>query len=116
MILADENIDAHLVEILRTNHIEVLYIKEGHQGVPDDEVIRLSKNPPRVILTEDKDFGEWVYAHKQRDISIILLRYNAEEMDNITAILLDLMLARGEDLLGKFTTITTHKIRIRSLK
>ncbi len=58
MILADEHIDAHLVSILRSKNIEVSFIKEDHRGVTDEEVIRLSKDPPRIILTEDKDFGE----------------------------------------------------------
>lgn len=116
MILADENIDAHLVSVLRSNNIDVSFIKEDHRGVTDEEVVRLSKNPPRIILTEDKDFGEWVYAHNEKDISVILLRYSADEIQNIISILLDLILARGKDLYGKFTTITTQKIRIRSLK
>lgn len=46
MILADENIDAHMVPILRENQIEVFHIKENHRGIPDEEVISLSKEPP----------------------------------------------------------------------
>lgn len=76
MILADENIDTHFVSILRLNNIEVSHIKEDNVGVSDEEVIQLSKKPARIILTEDKDFGEWVYAHNEQDISVILLRYS----------------------------------------
>jgi predicted nuclease of predicted toxin-antitoxin system len=116
MILADENIDSHIVFILRSNGIEVSFIKEDHQGVSDEDVIRLSKVPPRIILTEDKDFGEWVYAHRETDISVILLRYSFQEREKISSILLNLITSKGKDLYGKFTTITTQKIRIRSLK
>lgn len=116
MILADENIDSYMVSILRSKNIEVSHIKEDCQGVSDEEVIRLSKSPLRIILTEDKDFGEWVYAHKERNISVILLRYSFQETQSIVTILLDLLENKGKDLFGKFTTITTHKIRIRSLK
>lgn len=116
MILADENIDAHLVSILKSNGIPVISIKEKYQGITDEEVIHLSKNPPRIILTEDKDFGEWVYAHREQDISVILLGYHAYESESIISILLSLLLSKGDDLYGKFTTITPQKIRIRSLK
>ncbi len=116
MILADENIDTNIVSTLRANAIEVFSVKEEHQGISDADVIRLSKKPPRIILKEDKDFGEWVYAHKERDISVILLRYSALEMEIITSILLNLLATRGQDLFEKFTTVTTQKIRIRSLK
>lgn len=67
-------------------------------------------------MTEDKDFGEWVYAHKEQSISVIFLRYNVQESANITSILVNLLQSKGDDLYGKFTTITTQKIRIRSLK
>ena len=86
MILADENIDAHLVSMLRGKNIEVTHIKEVHPGISDREVIDLSKTPTRIILTEDKDFGEWVDAHNDRNISVILLRYNAKDIDRITSI------------------------------
>ncbi len=116
MILADENIGSHMVSILRSKNIEVSHIKENHRGITDEEVIQLSKNPPRIILTEDKDFGEWVYAHNEQDISVIFLRYNVQESEHIVSILLNLLQSKGDDLYGKFTTITTQKIRIRSLK
>jgi predicted nuclease of predicted toxin-antitoxin system len=116
MILADENIDTQMVSILRSRNIEVTHIKEDHRGISDEEVIQLSKTPPKIILTEDKDFGEWVYAHKEYDISVILLRYSFPQTENIVSILLNLLENRGKDLFGKFTTITTQKIRIRSLK
>jgi len=79
-------------------------------------VILLSKNPPSIILTEDKDFGEWVYAHQERNISVILLRYKVRETEDIISILLNLIQSKADDLFGKFTTVTTQKIRIRSLK
>ena len=116
MILADENIDANVVRALRLKNIKVLHIKEAHQGISDKEVIRLSKKPPRIILTEDKDFGEWVYSHQEHDISVILLRYSFIDTKHIITILLNLLETRGSELFGKFTTITAQKIRIRSLK
>lgn len=116
MILADENIDSYLVSVLRSKNIEVLHIKDENRRASDEEIIQLSKNPPRIILTEDKDFGEWVYAHKERDISVIFLRYSFQETKSIISILLNLIESRGEGLYGKFITITTKKIRIRSLK
>ena len=82
----------------------------------DEAVIALSKNPPRIILTEDKDFGEWVYAHHEQQISVIFLRYHVSERAKIMRILLELIRQKGEELYGKFTTLTPQKIRIRSLR
>jgi len=116
MILADENIDADIVSILQSNSIDVLPIKENHSGISDEEIIRISKRPPKIILTEDKDFGEWVFAHQERNISVILLRYSFPEKERIVSILLELLKTRGEDLFEKFTTISVQKVRVRSIK
>jgi predicted nuclease of predicted toxin-antitoxin system len=116
MILADENIDQQLIDWLRSNGIAVLSVREQQSGIMDEEVIKLSKNPPRIILTEDKDFGEWVYAHQEQNISVIFLRYHFSEVIEIRQILLNLLKEKGPELFGKFTTLTTRKIRIRSLR
>lgn len=91
-------------------------VREHQAGIMDEEVIALSKNPARIILTEDKDFGEWVYAHQEQAISVIFLRYHFSEALEIRQILLNLLQDKGPELFGKFTTLTTRKIRIRSLR
>ena len=116
MILADENVGQRIIETLRQAGIEVYSIRENQSGINDEAVIKLSQNPERIILTEDKDFGEWVFAHEERNISVILLRYTYPETSRITEILTELIKLKGKELLGKYTTITSNKIRIRSLK
>ena len=116
MILADENIDQYIIETLRKAAIDVYSVREKQGGVSDESIIMLSKNPDRIILTEDKDFGEWVYAHEEKNISVILLRYSYPYKAAITEILLELIKTKGQELFGKYTTITLRKIRIRSLK
>jgi hypothetical protein len=48
-------------------------------------MIRLLRSPSnkQILLTEDKDFGEWVFAHKVSGLTIILLRYSKEESDGM---------------------------------
>ena len=115
MILADENLPFNIQEALEKEGIEVYSIAKKQFGISDAEVIKLSKYPPRIILTEDKDFGAWVYAHKETDISVILLRYEHPGMEIIIDVLINLIKTRGYDLFGKFTTITPDKIRIRKI-
>lgn len=76
MILADENIDHGLIDRIRKAGFEVYSIYELMRGASDESIIELSRNPPRIILTEDKDFGEWVYAHHIQNISVLFLRYH----------------------------------------
>jgi predicted nuclease of predicted toxin-antitoxin system len=115
MILADENIDHSLIEAIRSAGIDVISIYETNRGIRDEQVIDTSRNPPQIILTEDKDFGEWVFAHGIQDISVVLLRYSFQETATIKHILIDLFTRRHHELRGSFTTVTINKIRIRPL-
>ncbi|MGV3599882.1 MAG: DUF5615 family PIN-like protein [Dyadobacter fermentans] len=113
MILADENIDHNLIRAIRNAGFDVYSIYESNRGLPDDAIIDFSRNPRRIILTEDKDFGEWVFAHHISDISVIFLRYAFPETETISEILIRLLNERSAGLFGHFTTITTQKIRSR---
>lgn len=115
MILADENIDYRIIESIKSVGIDVQSVYDNARGISDEQVIELAQNPPRIILTEDKDFGEWVFAHKVEEISVVFLRYRFDETSKMIDILKNLLQYRLEDLMGHFTTITTKKIRRRKI-
>ena len=115
MILADENIDHSIIDALRVAGYSVTSVYELHRGMTDESIIQFSRNPPRIILTEDKDFGEWVFAHGIRDISVIFLRYHFRDTAALLATLLELLRTRLPNLTGAFTTVGVQKIRIRPL-
>ena len=115
MILADENIYHSIIAALRAAGFPVISIYESHRSISDVAIIELSRNPLRLILTEDKDFGEWVFAHGIRDISVIFLRYHFRDTAALLATLLELLRIRLPDLQGGFTTVGVKKIRIRPL-
>ena len=72
--LADECCDRGLVEALRKAEYDVLYILESKRGATDDEVLALAFDERRIIISEDKDFGELVYRLKKPAHGIILIR------------------------------------------
>jgi len=72
--LADECCDRDFVEELRQSGHDVLYIFELKRGATDDEVLALAFDQRRILLTEDKDFGELVYRLKKPAHGIILIR------------------------------------------
>ena len=115
MILAHENIDHFLIDSIRKAGIEVCSVYENNRGITDEEVIALSRNPPRIILTEDKDFGEWVFAHHLQEVSILFIRYHFKDTNQMIAILIDFIFKNGNQMQGSFTTITIDKIRTRRI-
>ena len=116
MILADENIHSDIIAALRKISVDVISIKERYRGMFDEEIIFLSQNTQRIILTEDKDFGEWVFAHNIKGVSVIFLRYHFTETSIIINVLSEELLKNNRKrFYGKFTTITSRKIRSREI-
>lgn len=48
-------------------------------------------------------------------ISVLLLRYHFSETEAMKRVLTDLFKGRGDDLWGKFVTVSIRKIRVRPL-
>lgn len=74
-IVADENIELKIIQNLRENHFEPISIFETSRGITDLEVIEIAEKNEALILTEDKDFGEWVFSHHKPTTGVILLRF-----------------------------------------
>jgi len=114
MILADENVHGYIIRTLRDAGIEVISIRELTPGITDDKVIQVALNNNWLLLTQDKDFGEWVFAHHIKDLTVLFLRFSFGEFRDISQTLIHLLKNPHMDR-PFFATITTKKIRIRKL-
>ncbi|GAB6184301.1 DUF5615 family PIN-like protein [Thermodesulfovibrio hydrogeniphilus] len=65
-LLIDESVDYRLVIEMDKKGIEVISIVKNYRGISDKEVLNLAKKFNAVLITEDKDFGEWIFAHKKK--------------------------------------------------
>jgi len=77
--LADECCDTGVVASLRTDGHDVAYVLERQAGISDEEVLQNAFAEGRILLTEDKDFGELVYRLKKPAYGIILIRIDVQE-------------------------------------
>ncbi len=74
IIVADESVDAGIVDALRKSGHIVHYVAELDAGVLDPVVLQLSRDRNAPLLTADKDFGELVYRQGLASRGVILLR------------------------------------------
>ncbi|MFN3762998.1 MAG: DUF5615 family PIN-like protein [Anaerolineae bacterium] len=113
--LADECCDASLVEALRADGHNVLYAVESLKGALDEELLARAVAENRIVLTEDKDFGELVYRLRMPVYGIILLRFRVRDRD-LKIPSLRRLLRRYEDRLpGSFVVLEARRARIRPL-
>lgn len=73
-IVAGENVDKQVVDRLRTDGHNVLYIAELDPGIDDNAVLARSRESNAVLLTADKDFGELVFRQHLLHSGVLLIR------------------------------------------
>ena len=93
----------------------VLYVIERKPGATDDEVLLDAYNEGRILVTEDKDFGDLVYRLKKPARGIILIRIDVKERHMKWDRLKDLIENYEDRLPGYFVVLDTEKFRFRPL-
>ncbi len=72
--VADEGVDSQIVDTLRKNGHDVIYIAEASRGSLDDKILDLANLEVRILVTKDKGFGELDFRDKIIHSGIILTR------------------------------------------
>lgn len=112
-ILADEGVDKPIVEALRVTGFDVDYILETFQGANDEFILKMSYEQGRVLLTQDKDFGELVFRLGQIHYGVILIRLQGAPPNEKAEIVTKLLLQYHHEVVDSFTVIQPNAIRIR---
>jgi predicted nuclease of predicted toxin-antitoxin system len=112
LFLADESCDFAVVRALRSAGHDVTAVSETFPRAEDLEVITLALHERRILLTEDKDFGQLVYSHGLESVGVIFLRFPSQARRQIARDLTRLVKQEGDKLIGTFVVVQPGRIRI----
>ena len=74
-LLADESVDRQIVERLRQDGHDVLYVAEVEPSISDNIVFDRANEKSALLVTGDKDFGEIVFRDNRLSSGgVVLLR------------------------------------------
>ncbi len=110
--LADESCDFAVVRALRDAGHDVVAVAELSPRAEDERVIDLTVREGRILLTEDKDFGQLVHADRQVTGGVIFLRFPGAARTDLPKAVVDLVRRRGERLIGRFVVVQPGRVRI----
>jgi predicted nuclease of predicted toxin-antitoxin system len=110
--LADESCDYAVVTALRAAGHDVSAIIETRPGAEDEHVLAISLSETRVLLTEDKDFGNLAYAGRQKTSGVILIRFPGDARRTVGAAVVDAVARFGDRLLKAFVVIEPGRARL----
>lgn len=113
--LADECCDTGLVASLRKDGHDVFYVLEEKAGVADEVVLEEAYTKGRILLTEDKDFGELVCRLRKPAVGIVLIRIDVEKRHLKWPRLKKLIDEYADRLPRHFVVLDDEKFRFRPL-
>jgi predicted nuclease of predicted toxin-antitoxin system len=110
--LVDECTGPVLALWLERQGHDVFSVYDQARGLDDDQVIEKAFEANRILITNDKDFGEKIFREGLDHRGVILLRLkderNANKIFAIQRVLADYL----DRLANHFTVVTETKIRI----
>jgi len=113
--LVDESTGQKIANHLRSKGYDVISAIEVLKGQSDHLIIIYAYKEKRIIITNDKDFGELIFRHKYHCEGVIFLRLQDVRYDNKRKVLMDLLKKLDENISGFFVVATERKIRKRPI-
>ena len=114
-LLADESVESRIVQALRGAGFDVFSVAEECPAVSDSTVLNLCQKKKRILITNDKDFGELVFLEKRAARGILLLRFDLEATDQKVRRVLDFLKFHESKLEKNFVVLTEYNARIRKI-
>ncbi len=85
-------------------------------GASDLKVLESGFEKRRVVLTEDKDFGKWIFAQKSATAGVILLCYPLETRLQMSLAIVELVSEHGSELRNRYVVLEPGRARIRTTR
>jgi predicted nuclease of predicted toxin-antitoxin system len=109
--LVDECAGPAVAEWLRGQGHEVFSVFDDSKGISDVEVLDKAFAENRILITNDKDFGEMIFRERREHHGVIFLRLDDERSANKIEALRHLLESYSEKLPDQFVTATETKVR-----
>lgn len=111
--IVDESAGASVASYLRGAGHDVLAVADIMFQAADEDVLSKAVGDGRILVTNDKDFGELVFRDRRKHSGIVLLRLEDESPANRVRVMQSLLQRHADRLSGRFTVATERSVRIR---
>ena len=111
--IVDESTGKAVVEFLRRTGHDVIAVAEAMPQADDPDILARAASEARILVTNDKDFGELVFLDDQAHSGVLLLRLHDESPPNRVRVVKAVLEQWAERLPGRFAVATEDSLRIR---
>ena len=111
--IVDESTGMAVAEYLREAGHDVLVVSATMPQADDTQILTRAANEERILITNDKDFGELVFRTGQVHHGVLLLRLRDESSMNRVRMVRLVLEKYTDQLRGHFVVATERAIRVR---
>jgi predicted nuclease of predicted toxin-antitoxin system len=111
--LLDENVEFRLAGFLQSaGHDVTAVAHEYPQSLRDDDVLAIAVLEQRILITNDRDFGELIFRQRREHCGVVYFRMQDQSVEAKLARLTQLL---GEGVIqpGVFLVVTEKAVRVR---
>jgi predicted nuclease of predicted toxin-antitoxin system len=112
---ADENVSRLVIERVRSGGHDVVSAAETRSGAPDQDILGAADAEDRILITEDRDFGEMVIRQRVGSRGVMPLELDRLSNAMEAAAVAEVVLTHADKLAGNLVVIEPGRIRVRPL-
>ena len=114
--VADVNVEKPIIDYLSENGYDIKWIPDYNCEILDEELLKLANKEKRILITNDKDFGEIVFLQKKLSLGLILLRVKGQKAEDKVRLIRRLLHGYSDKILNHFIVITKNKFRFINME
>lgn len=113
--LLDQSTDARLIPYLHSLGHDATRIGHDHpHGMRDSDVLAVASSEGRILITDDRDFGELIFRQGQSHTGVIFLRLGNDADLDAKIARINHVLTTHIDQLDRFLVVTQEHVRMGS--
>jgi predicted nuclease of predicted toxin-antitoxin system len=102
-----------VAQYLRDAGHDVIAVAEVTPQAIDLDILAWAVREDRILVTNDKDFGDLVFRDKRPHRGIILFRLQDQRLENRVRVMADVLARYVDQLVGHFVVATEDDVRVR---
>jgi predicted nuclease of predicted toxin-antitoxin system len=114
MFLLDQSAEARIAVALTDQGHDAKRIGRDYpHGLPDEQVLAIAYAEQRILITNDRDFGELVFRHRRAHAGVVYFRYPLDSTADQKLRALQRLLNTHQDQLDQFLVVAPRGVRVR---
>ncbi len=110
-LIVDESAGRAVVDYLRGTEHDILAVADEMPQAEDPVILARAVAEDRVLITNDKDFGDLVFRSGQAHAGVLLLRLRDEMPANRVGVVRAVLERWADRLPGRFAVATENEVR-----